>query len=162
LDAKFKPIFFFEKHTKLTHIGFVLPPNLHSRTNAHVLTRTQVSDGIIAPSYEPRALEILAAKKGGAFIVLQANADYTPPEVEYREVGGVVFAQRRNDRQLGAADFANAVTQRKVSVRGRLGVFGDVCLLFFIVFFVGVFRCGFLLRSPFCLYGLASVALNEN
>jgi AICAR transformylase/IMP cyclohydrolase PurH len=74
----------------------------------------QVSDGIIAPSYEPRALEILAAKKGGAFIVLQANADFTPPDVEYREVGGVVFAQRRNDRQLSAGDFANAVTQRKV------------------------------------------------
>ena len=90
-------------------------------TNSPPRARTppspQVSDGIIAPSYEPRALEILAAKKGGAFIVLQANADFTPPDVEYREVGGVVFAQRRNDRQLSAGDFANAVTQRKVRAR---------------------------------------------
>jgi AICAR transformylase/IMP cyclohydrolase PurH len=47
-----------------------------------------VSDGIIAPGYEPKALEILSAKKSGAFIVLEANADYVAPDLEYREVGG--------------------------------------------------------------------------
>jgi len=48
----------------------------------------QVSDGIIAPGYEPKALEILRAKKGGAFIILRAKEGYKPPPMEYREVYG--------------------------------------------------------------------------
>ena len=43
-----------------------------------------MSDGIIAPDYDPAALEILKAKKGGNFIVLKADPNYTPPEMEYR------------------------------------------------------------------------------
>lgn len=58
---------------------------------------SEVSDGIIAPGYEPAALEILKAKKGGNFIVLQADADFKLPAREYREVAGVTFAQCRND-----------------------------------------------------------------
>ena len=57
----------------------------------------QVSDGIVAPGYEPAALAILSAKKGGAFIVLEAAPGFTPPPVEFREVYGMAFAQRRND-----------------------------------------------------------------
>lgn len=57
---------------------------------------TKVADGIIAPGYEPAALEILKAKKGGKFIVLQAKADHEPPPGEYREVYGVGFYQDRN------------------------------------------------------------------
>jgi phosphoribosylaminoimidazolecarboxamide formyltransferase/IMP cyclohydrolase len=56
-----------------------------------------VSDGIIAPGYEPEAFKILASKKGGKFIVLQAVGGFTPPPVEYREVYGATFKQRRND-----------------------------------------------------------------
>jgi phosphoribosylaminoimidazolecarboxamide formyltransferase/IMP cyclohydrolase len=59
--------------------------------------KVEVSDGIIAPGYEPEALEILKTKKSGQYVILEANPDYTAPEVEYREVFGVVFAQRRND-----------------------------------------------------------------
>mmetsp|Transcript_3578 Transcript_3578/g.7826 ORF Transcript_3578/g.7826 Transcript_3578/m.7826 type:complete len:614 (+) Transcript_3578:47-1888(+) len=61
------------------------------------ILKIEVSDGIIAPGFEKEALEILTAKKGGKFIVLKADADFRPPEMEYRMVGGVGFMQKRND-----------------------------------------------------------------
>mmetsp|Transcript_40580 Transcript_40580/g.88705 ORF Transcript_40580/g.88705 Transcript_40580/m.88705 type:complete len:612 (-) Transcript_40580:240-2075(-) len=64
-------------------------------STANIL-KIEVSDGIIAPGYTPEALEILKAKKGGKFIVLQADASYVPPDKEYRMVGGVGFMQKRN------------------------------------------------------------------
>lgn len=63
---------------------------------AEVIKR-EVADGVIAPGFEPAALEILAAKKGGKFICLKADADFVPPPVEYREVYGMTFKQGRND-----------------------------------------------------------------
>jgi phosphoribosylaminoimidazolecarboxamide formyltransferase/IMP cyclohydrolase len=60
------------------------------------LLRREVSDGVIAPAYEPEALAMLRAKKGGRFIVLQIDATYEPPELETRQVFGVTFEQRRN------------------------------------------------------------------
>ncbi|MDH5753507.1 MAG: phosphoribosylaminoimidazolecarboxamide formyltransferase, partial [Deltaproteobacteria bacterium] len=60
------------------------------------LLRREVSDGLIAPAVSEEALEVLRAKKGGAFIVLQADPDFQPPEVEIKEVFGVAFAQGRN------------------------------------------------------------------
>jgi len=59
--------------------------------------KAEVCDGIIAPGYEPEALEILAAKKKGGFIVLEADESFTPPTQEYREVYGLGFSQKRND-----------------------------------------------------------------
>lgn len=56
----------------------------------------QVADGIIAPGFEPAALEILKAKKGGKFIVLEAKPEYEAPAGEFREVYGVGFYQDRN------------------------------------------------------------------
>uniref|UniRef100_A0A6A7G7K5 Bifunctional purine synthesis protein n=2 Tax=Hirondellea gigas TaxID=1518452 RepID=A0A6A7G7K5_9CRUS len=58
--------------------------------------KTCVSDGIIAPGYDDDALAILSAKKGGKYIVLEADADYKAPDVEFREIFGVVFSQKRN------------------------------------------------------------------
>merc|ERR1719327_2356758 len=58
------------------------------------LLKIEVSDGIIAPGFEPEALEILKAKKGGKFIVLQADNDFAFPEMEYRMVGGLGFMQK--------------------------------------------------------------------
>jgi phosphoribosylaminoimidazolecarboxamide formyltransferase/IMP cyclohydrolase len=63
-----------------------------------------VSDGIIAPGYEPRALEILAAKKSGAFIIFQADPSYEPPQREMREVFGMRLMQARNDHQIDRSD----------------------------------------------------------
>jgi phosphoribosylaminoimidazolecarboxamide formyltransferase/IMP cyclohydrolase len=76
------------------------------------LLRTEVSDGLIAPGFEGRALEILKAKKGGGFIVLQADPTYRPPAEEFKEVYGVGFAQRRNDILLTRAHLAKRVTTR--------------------------------------------------
>jgi len=55
-----------------------------------------ISDGIIAPGYEPAATEILAAKKGGKFLLLQADADYDPPARESRDLYGMRLVQDRN------------------------------------------------------------------
>jgi phosphoribosylaminoimidazolecarboxamide formyltransferase/IMP cyclohydrolase len=68
-----------------------------------------VSDGIIAPGYLASALRTLCEKKGGGFIVLQADAGYRPPEREAREVFGVRLVQDRNNRQVTEADLANVV-----------------------------------------------------
>ncbi|CAK4543075.1 unnamed protein product [Aphanomyces euteiches] len=75
---------------------FVAVSDLVDEATAKVLKR-EVSDGIIAPGYEPAALAILSEKKGGKFIVLEADPSFVPPQMEYREVYGMTFAQRRND-----------------------------------------------------------------
>lgn len=67
------------------------------------LIRPEVSDGIIAPGYEPAALELLAAKKGGGYHVLEVDAAYRPPPVERRTVFGVTLEQARNDHAFDAA-----------------------------------------------------------
>jgi phosphoribosylaminoimidazolecarboxamide formyltransferase / IMP cyclohydrolase len=77
------------------------------------LLRTEVSDGLIAPAFEGRALEILKAKKGGGYIVLQGDPGYRPPVEEFKEVFGVAFAQRRNDVRLSRSHLANRVTRAK-------------------------------------------------
>ena len=69
--------------------------------------RGVVSDGVIAPGFEPSALAVLAAKKRGAFVVLEANASYKPPPAERREVFGVALTQQRNHHPVSAADLAD-------------------------------------------------------
>ena len=68
-----------------------------------------VSDGVIAPGFEQGAFETLARKKGGAFVVLEADPDYEPPALESRQVFGVTLTQTRNDRRIAEADLANVV-----------------------------------------------------
>jgi len=68
-----------------------------------------VSDGIVAPDFEPAALDILKAKKGGSFIVLRADAQFEPPELEAREVFGMRLVQTRNNRAVTRDDLANVV-----------------------------------------------------
>ena len=72
--------------------------------------KREVSDGIIAPSFTPKALEVLKAKKGGAYIVLQADAAFQPPAIEYREVYGLCFAQLRNSSAFTPQSFSRLVT----------------------------------------------------
>ena len=78
-----------------------------------ILLRREVSDGVIAPGYEPEALEILSKKKGGGYRILQIDPDYEPPEVEQREIFGLTFQQRRNDAIPGLDDLDNVVTANK-------------------------------------------------
>merc|ERR1711972_753404 len=77
------------------------------------ILKIEVSDGIIAPGFEPEALEILKAKKGGKFIVLKADASFSPPDMEYRMVGGMGFMQKRNDKIVDANCLEKVVTKNK-------------------------------------------------
>ncbi len=78
------------------------------------LIRREVSDGVIAPGYEPEALEILRRKKGGGYRVLQIEADYTPPAQEQREVFGIILEQQRNTAVPTPADFTNIPTANQI------------------------------------------------
>ncbi len=73
----------------------------------------EVSDGVIAPGYEPDALEILKQKKGGKYLVLQMDASYEPPPIETRTVFGLRLEQERNGARVTPAMFENAVSERK-------------------------------------------------
>lgn len=81
-------------------------------STAKLISR-EVSDGVIAPAYDPEALEILKKKKQGKYAVIQIDPDYEPPVTETRQVFGVYMEQRRNDRPVTRQDFANIVTQCK-------------------------------------------------
>ena len=73
----------------------------------------EVSDGIIAPGYEPEALEILKGKKKGAYNIIQIDADYEPDAIEKKQVYGITFEQGRNELVIDDAFFANIVTENK-------------------------------------------------
>jgi phosphoribosylaminoimidazolecarboxamide formyltransferase / IMP cyclohydrolase len=75
------------------------------------LIAREVSDGVIAPSYEPEALEILKQKKQGKYAAIQIDPAYEPQETEMRQVFGLSLEQHRNDRLVTREDFANIVTK---------------------------------------------------
>jgi phosphoribosylaminoimidazolecarboxamide formyltransferase / IMP cyclohydrolase len=79
-------------------------------TTARILRR-EVSDGVIAPDYEPKALELLRRKRGGSYCVLRMDPEYRPQPMEHRQVFGVVLEQRRNDAVISADTFSPIVTQ---------------------------------------------------
>ncbi|KAJ1984320.1 bifunctional phosphoribosylaminoimidazolecarboxamide formyltransferase/IMP cyclohydrolase [Dimargaris verticillata] len=81
-------------------------------STAKIISR-EVSDGIIAPGYEPAALEILTKKKGGKYTVLQIDPSYTPPTTETRQVYGLSLQQHRNDARISPELFHNTVTKNK-------------------------------------------------
>jgi phosphoribosylaminoimidazolecarboxamide formyltransferase/IMP cyclohydrolase len=76
-----------------------------------LILKKEVSDGIVAPGFTPEALEILKAKKGGKFIILEATAGFVPTQVEYREVYGMTFSQKRNDVIVTKDHMSNVVTK---------------------------------------------------
>lgn len=77
----------------------------------------QVSDGVIAPGYEPEALAILEAKRSGRYCVLQMDPNYEPEEKETRTVYGLRLEQRRNNYNISADTFNNVVTDQKSVIR---------------------------------------------
>lgn len=79
---------------------------------ARILSR-EVSDGVIAPGYAPEALALLQKKQKGKYAVLQIAPDYRPGETERRQIFGVTFEQRRNDKPITAELLQNVVTARK-------------------------------------------------
>ncbi len=74
----------------------------------------EVSDGIIAPSYSPEALEILKGKRKGTYLVLQMDKAYEPAELEQKEVFGITFEQKRNTVRLDEECLKDIPTQNKV------------------------------------------------
>jgi phosphoribosylaminoimidazolecarboxamide formyltransferase/IMP cyclohydrolase len=94
-----------------------------------LVLKKEVSDGIIAPGYEPKALEILASKKGGKFIVLQATDGYVPPPVEFREVYGATFQQGRNNAFLTNEHFSESVTSAQLTPEAQRDLLlASVCI----------------------------------
>lgn len=77
---------------------------------ARVLQR-EVSDGIIAPGYQPEALSILSKKKQGGYVILQMNPDYEPLPVQTRDVFGVTLEEKRNEACLDQSALKNVVTR---------------------------------------------------
>ena len=78
-----------------------------------LLIKREVSDGVIAPGYEPEALEILKAKKKGNYAVIQIDPDYEPKQLERKEVFGITFEQGRNQLVIDDDFFSNIVTENK-------------------------------------------------
>ena len=77
------------------------------------LIKREVSDGVIAPGYEPEALEILKEKKKGNYNVIQIDPNYLPDPIEHKEVFGITFEQGRNELKIDNDFFSNIVTENK-------------------------------------------------
>jgi phosphoribosylaminoimidazolecarboxamide formyltransferase/IMP cyclohydrolase len=92
--------------------------------------KTTVCDGIIASGFSKEALEILKSKKKGAFVILQADPNFKPPEQEFRDIYGITFSQRRNDIKITPESMGNIVTQEKYLPESakRDMVIASICL----------------------------------
>ena len=77
------------------------------------IIKREVSDGVIAPGYEPEALAILKEKKKGNYNVIEIDPAYTPAPVEQKDVFGITFEQGRNELPINEALLENVVTQNK-------------------------------------------------
>ncbi len=77
------------------------------------LIKPEVSDGVIAPGYEPEALEILMQKKKGNYAVIEIDPNYEPNPIEHKEVYGIVFEQGRNELVIDDELLSNIVTENK-------------------------------------------------
>ena len=77
------------------------------------LIKREVSDGVIAPGYEPEALEILKQKKKGNYNVIQIDPAYEPAKLEHKDVFGITFEQGRNELKIDDEFFSNIVTENK-------------------------------------------------
>lgn len=77
------------------------------------IIKREVSDGVIAPGYEPEALEILKAKKKGGYNVIEIDENYVPAPIEVKQVYGISFEQGRNELVIDDAFFDNIVTESK-------------------------------------------------
>ena len=81
-------------------------------TTAKIISR-EVSDGIIAPSYSPEALEVLMAKRKGAYNIVKIDPDFVPCEIERKQVFGITFEQGRNNFKIDRELLTNIVTANK-------------------------------------------------
>lgn len=91
---------------------FIALSDICDVSTAKIIKR-EVSDGVIAPGYEPEALEILKAKKKGNYNVIQIDPAYRPEPVEHKDVFGITFEQGRNEVKIDDSLLENVVTENK-------------------------------------------------
>lgn len=91
---------------------FIALSDVCDAATANIIKR-EVSDGVIAPGFEPEALEILKSKKKGNYNLIQIDENYTPAEIERKQVFGVTFEQGRNEIDLNKELLENIVTKNK-------------------------------------------------
>ncbi|MBP5237609.1 MAG: phosphoribosylaminoimidazolecarboxamide formyltransferase, partial [Clostridia bacterium] len=78
-----------------------------------LMIKREVSDGVIAPGYEPEALEILKTKRKGNYNIVRIDPSYVPDPVEHKQVFGVTFEQGRNNFRIDRELLKNVVTANK-------------------------------------------------
>ena len=78
-----------------------------------LMIKREVSDGIIAPGYEPEALEILKTKRKGNYNIVKIDPNYVPAPIEHKQVYGITFEQGRNNFEINPALLSNLVTANK-------------------------------------------------
>lgn len=78
-----------------------------------LMIKREVSDGVIAPGYEPEALEILKSKRKGTYNIVKIDADYVPCEIEHKQVYGITFEQGRNNFKIDKELLSKVVTAKK-------------------------------------------------
>ena len=91
---------------------FICLSDVCDACTARIIKR-EVSDGVIAPGYEPEALAILKEKKNGNYNVVQIDPAYRPAPVEQKDVFGITFEQGRNELPINEELLANVVTANK-------------------------------------------------
>ena len=91
---------------------FISLSDVCDASTAKIIKR-EVSDGVIAPGYEPEALEILKAKNGGKYNVIEIDPNYVPDPIEHKQVFGVTFEQGRNELKIDRDFLGNIVTENK-------------------------------------------------
>lgn len=98
---------------RLSSFGdFIALSDRVDNVTARLIAR-EVSDGVIAPDYEPKALEILRAKRKGNYTVIQMDPGYEPEKTEKRQVFGITLEQRRNDAEINEELFQSIPTAKK-------------------------------------------------
>ncbi len=78
-----------------------------------LMIKREVSDGIIAPGYEPEALEILKSKRNGNYNIVKIDPNYVPEPIEHKDVFGITFEQGRNNFEINKELLSNMVTANK-------------------------------------------------
>ena len=91
---------------------FISLSDVCDASTAKIIKR-EVSDGVIAPGYEPEALEILKAKKGGKYNVIEIDPNYVPDPIEHKQVFGVTFEPGTNELKIDRDFLGNIVTENK-------------------------------------------------
>ncbi len=78
-----------------------------------MLLKPEVSDGVIAPGYEPEALEILKSKRRGTYNIIKIDESYVPDPIERKQVFGITFEQGRNELDINSDMLNEVVTNNK-------------------------------------------------